>query len=234
MAEFSWLEDDLFIDTRFPLELSTGATVSHEFLTLITRVDSGFETRNPRWDTPLRMYQLRTARSLEDLETLRNFYVVMRGRQRSFRFKDFQEYTSSVWDGVTTDANGAPAPAAITPLDQNLGTGDGLETIFQLRKAYTVAGNTIYRDITKPVAGTVRVSVNGSELLNSGSPSDFHVDHSTGLVYLNTAPTTGHAVTAGYEFDVPVRFDTDVLAAEFVSTIELEVPNVKLIEVRAS
>jgi uncharacterized protein (TIGR02217 family) len=225
MADFAWLEDDLFIDTLFPLDLSVGATVSMEFQTMITRVDNGFETRNPRWNTPLRSYTIRSARSLQDLETLRQFYIIMRGRQRSFRFKDFSEYTSSGWG--TSELT----PNAITPLDQNIGTGDGTTVDFQIRKQYTVGANTINRDITKPVDDTVRISIAGSELV-LGSPSDFVVDYTTGIVTLAVAPTNGQAVTAGYEFDVPVRFDTDILAAEFVSTFELEVPQIVLREVR--
>ena len=225
MADFGWGVDDLFIDTLFPLGLSTGATISHEFQTLITRVDNGFETRNPRWNTSLRSYTLRTARSLQDLETMRAFFVVMRGRQRSFRFKDFSEYTSSAWG--TSDI----APAAISPLDQNIGTGDGVTVAFQIRKQYTVAGNTISRNITKPIDDTVRISIAGSELV-AGSPTDFVVDYSTGIVTLAVAPTLGQAVTAGFEFDVPTRFDTDILAAQFVSTFELEVPQIVLREVR--
>ena len=227
MADFAFAEDDLYIDTRFPLSLSTGATISHEFQTLITRVDNGFETRNPRWNTSLRSYTLRTARSLQDLETMRAFFVVMRGRQRSFRFKDFSEYTSSSWG--TSDVT----PNAITPLDQNIGTGDGVTAAFQIRKQYTVAGNTINRNITKPISGTVRISVAGSELV-AGEPTDFVVDYTTGIVTLASVPTNGQAVTAGFEFDVPVRFDTDILAAQFVSTFELEVPQIVLREVRSA
>ncbi len=226
MADFNWLEDDLFIDTLFPLGLSTGATVSLEFVTLITRVDSGFETRNPRWNTALRSYTLRTARSLQDLEILRQFYVVMRGRQRSFRFKDFQEFSSANW------GESASTPDAITPTDQNIGTGDGTDTTFQLRKQYTVLSNTINRNITLPVSGTVVIAVGGSSIGEGGSPGDFEVNLLTGVVTIQTAPGDGVAVTAGFEFDVPVRFDTDILAAQFVSTFELEVPQVVLREVR--
>ena len=228
MADFNWLDDDLFIDTLFPLALSTGATVSHEFLTLITRIDSGFETRNPRWNTSLRSYTLRTARNLQDLETLRNFFIVMRGRQRSFRFKDFQDFASSSWgaDAIT--------PNAITALDQNIGTGDGTDTTFQLRKQSTVSGNTINRPITLPIAGTVLIAVGGSIIGEGGSPADYELNLTTGVVTIQTPPGVGVAVTAGFEFDVPVRFDTDILAAEFVSTFELEVPGIVLREVRSA
>ncbi len=222
MADFNWLDDDLFVDTLFPLGLSTGATVSQEFQTLITRVDNAFETRNPRWNTALRTYTLRTARSLQDLETLRNFFVVMRGRQRSFRFKDFQEFSSSLW------GSDASTPDAITNLDQNIGTGDGSDVTFQLRKQSTVSGNTINRNILLPVSGTIVVAVDGVS-------ATFTVNLTTGIVTITSGtPSVGEAVTAGFEFDVPVRFDTDILAAEFVSTFELEVPQVVLREVRSA
>ncbi len=229
MADFDWLVDDLFVDTLFPLGLSTGATVSQEFQTLITRVDNAFETRNPRWNTALRTYTLRTARNLQDLETLRDFFVVMRGRQRSFRFKDFQDFSSSLWgaDAITPDT--------ITALDQNIGTGDGSDVTFQLRKQSTVSGNTINRPITLPVSDTIQVAVGGVALSNAGSPSEFSVNLTTGIVtLLVAAPGNGVAITAGFEFNVPVRFDTDILAAEFVSTFELEVPQVVLREIRSA
>ena len=229
MADFDWLADDLFIDTLFPLGLSIGATVSQEFQTLITRVDNAFETRNPRWNTALRSYTLRTARNLQDLETLRHFFVVMRGQQRSFRFRDFQEFSSSSWG---TDAT---SPNAITATDQNIGTGDGVTTTFQLRTQSTVAGNTINRPIKLPASGTVRVAVGGAELSNAGSPTEFTVNLTTGIVTILTDPPgVGVAVAAGFEFDVPVRFDTDILAAQFVSTFELEVPQVVLRELRSA
>ena len=213
----------MFVDTRFPLDLSTGATASLEFQTMITRVDNGFETRNPRWNTPLRSYTLRTARSLQDLATLRQFYTVMRGRQRSFRFVDFSEYTSSEWNSVDL------TPDATTFSDQVIGTGDGVTVAFQLSKTYTIAGNDIVRDITKPVTGSVKVGVNGVELF---SPAGFTVDTATGIVTLASPAGSSQAVTAGFDFDVQVRFDTDVLAAQFVSTFELEVPSVVIRETR--
>ena len=48
------------------------------------------------------------------------------------------------------------------------------------------------------------------------------------------SPALGVAVAVGFEFDVPVRFDTDILAAQFVSTFELEVPQVVLRELRSA
>ena len=62
--------------------------------------------------------------------------------------------------------------------------------------------------------------------------ADFSVDTATGVVTLDEPPPVGAAVTAGYLFDVPVRFDTDRLDVELTSFDAAEVPNIPLIEVR--
>ena len=67
------------------------------------------------------------------------------------------------------------------------------------------------RTITKPVAGTVKVYLDGIE-----QASGWSVDTTTGLVTFGTAPASGVEVTADFDFDVPVRFDTD----HMVVTIE--------------
>ena len=110
---------------------------------------------------------------------------------------------------------------------QLIGTGDDATTQFQLVKRYPSGSVSEVRTIAKPVAGTVRVYLDGVEQLSGWS-----VDVTTGVVTFPTPPVTGIDITADFEFDVPVRFDTDILAAEFVSTFELEVPQIVLREVR--
>ena len=85
--------------------------------------------------------------------------------------------------------------------DQTLGTGDGTTTVFPLGKAY----GDLVRPITKAVAGSVRVAVAGIELDGAA----FSVEATTGRVILAVAPAAGVTVTAGFEFDTPVRFDAD-------------------------
>ena len=91
-------------------------------------------------------------------------------------------------------------------VDQQIGTGTGSQQTFQLAKRYTSGAQTWVRTITKPVAGTIRVALGMVEQM-----SGWTVDTTTGVVTFTTAPAGGVAVRAGFEFDVPVRFDSDTL-----------------------
>ena len=72
-----------------------------------------------------------------------------------------------------------------------------------------------------------RIAIDGSE-----QASGWSVDTATGLVTFNTAPASGVSITAGFEFDVPVRFDTDTLDV----TLDLErlgsITSIPLLEIR--
>ncbi|HVG47418.1 MAG TPA: DUF2460 domain-containing protein, partial [Rubellimicrobium sp.] len=106
-------------------------------------------------------------------------------------------------------------------------TGDGASRAFQLRKGYGSGGVTHWRTITRPVAGTVAVAVNGALC------QDWTLDASTGLVTFATAPAANAIVTAGFEFDVPVRSDTDSIRVQASTFQAGEVPSVPVVEVRA-
>ena len=110
-----------------------------------------------------------------------------RGRLHGFRFRDFADFKS------------CPPSGVVSPGDQPLGVGDGAATVFALTKTYA----DLARPIAKPVAGTVRVSVDGVET------AAFVVDPATGAVTFDAPPGMGAVLTAGFEFDTPVRFDTD-------------------------
>ena len=113
------------------------------------------------------------------------------------------------------------------PTDQIIGTGDGATTAFQLVKRYTSGAQSWTRSIAKPVAGTVTIALNGTP-----QPSGWSVGATTGLVTFSAAPGAGIAITAGFVFDVPVRFDTDVLDV----TLDLErlgsITTIPLVELR--
>ena len=106
----------------------------------------------------------------------------------------------------------APEETDYKAAGQLLGTGDDVLTQFQLVKHYPSGSVIEVRTITKPVAGTVKVYLGGIEQLSGWS-----VDTTTGLVTFGTAPTLGVEVTAYFEFDVPVRFDTDHMAVTIES-----------------
>ena len=108
-----------------------------------------------------------------------------------------------------------------------IGTGDGTVTQFQLVKRYSSGAQSWTRAITKPVAGTVTIALNGAT-----QASGWSVSTATGLVTFTTAPAAGVAITAGFEFDVPVRFDTDALDI----TLDFErlgsITSIPLVEIR--
>jgi uncharacterized protein (TIGR02217 family) len=105
-----------------------------------------------------------------------------------------------------------------------IGTGDGAIRTFALSKTYGVGPAPYRRAIAKPVAGTVLVAVGGASVAAS-------VDVVSGLVELDAAPAPGLPVTAGFEFDVPVRFDTDELAIDLTAFEAGRIPTIPLIEI---
>jgi uncharacterized protein (TIGR02217 family) len=206
-----------FHDIRFPTSLSFGALGGPERRTEIVTLANGFEERNTPWSQSRRRYDAGLGlRSLDDLHECLAFFEARMGQLHAFRWKDWADFQSS-------KPSATPAPT-----DQRLGTGDGTIRTFQLRKGYSSGGVTTWRTITKPVPGTVRIAVAGQ-----ARTQGWTLDAATGLVTFATAPADGASVTAGFEFDVPVRFDTDAIRVQ-VSTFQAgEVPSVPVIEVRA-
>lgn len=181
-----------FHEVSLPLPFALGASGGPERRVDIVTLGSGREARNTPWAHGRRRYDIGGAvRTLDELHELIAFFEARRGRLHGFRFRDPFDFKSC-----------APS-AAIAPTDQVIGEGDGAKTQFSLAKAYGEYG----RPISKPVAGAVRVAVDGAEL----SMDDFAVDPTTGIVTLDAAPPEGAAVTAGFSFDTPVRFDIDRL-----------------------
>ncbi|MFY8139960.1 MAG: phage distal tail protein, Rcc01695 family [Caulobacter sp.] len=177
-----------FHEVRLPARLAFGSTGGIERRTEVVTLASGFERRATPWAHGRRRYLIGAGvRSLDDVAVLVAFFEARRGRLHGFRFRDF------------TDCRSCAPSAAISPLDQTLGAGDGDRLIFPLIKRY----GDVERPIRKPVADTVRVAVDGVET------AAFTVDPATGDVALAEAPPEGAVVTAGFAFDTPVRFDTD-------------------------
>ena len=205
-----------FHEVRFPDNISRGARGGPERRTQIVELASGDEERNASWANSRRRYDVAYGiRRADDLAAIVAFFEARNGRLHGFRFKDWGDHKSCL-------PSGTPAPT-----DQIIGTGDVATTAFQLVKHYDSGSQTWARTITKPVAATVRVALDGAEQLGGWS-----VDTTTGLVTFDIAPAAGVAITAGFEFDVPVRFDTDVLDV----TLDLErlgsITSIPLLELR--
>ncbi|SDE19141.1 DUF2460 domain-containing protein [Limimaricola pyoseonensis] len=207
-----------FHEIRFPAALSFGASGGPERRTEIVTLSSGHEERNTPWAHSRRRYDAGLGlRSLDDVAELLAFFEARRGPLHGFRWKDWLDYRS-----------GLPSHP-VTPLDQPIGTGDDAATSFQLVKRYGEGATAYLRPIQKPVAGSVRVAVGGDEIVEG---EGFTLDAATGLVTLDLAPPVGVGVTAGFEFDVPARFDTESVVAAAAGFETGSVPEIPVVEIR--
>jgi uncharacterized protein (TIGR02217 family) len=207
-----------FHDVRFPPDISRGATGGPERRTEIVTLGSGFEERNQRWADSRRRYDAGYGiRGVDDLYAVIAFFEERRGRLHAFRWKDWADYKS------------CPPLQSPAASDQEIGTGDGATADFQLRKTYGSAFAPWTREIKKPIAGTVLVAVNGADQVEG---IDFTVDYATGVVTFGSSPQSSAPVTAGFEFDVPARFDTDRLAVSLEHFSHGDIPNIPIVEVR--
>ena len=208
-----------FHDVRFPPSLSFGAQGGPERRVEIVTLANGFEERNAPWAHARRRYDAGLGlRSLDDLADLLAFFEARGGQLHGFRWKDWSDHRS------------CKPSATPGPLDQFLAMGDEATVDFALRKAYASGPATYLRPIAKPVLGTVRVAVGG---VPAREGIDWTVDATTGIVAFALPPDLGAEVTAGFEFDVPVRFDTDSVRVQVSSFRAGEVPSVPVVEVRA-
>ncbi len=208
-----------FHDILFPLDISLKSAGGPERRTEIVSFGSGREARNARWADSRRRYDAGYGvKTLSALQSVVAFFEERRGRLHGFRWRDRLDHASS-----------APG-AAPSPLDQGIGTGDGATASFQLLKNYGAGFAPYARAIAKPVAGSVRVAVGGSEIVGSA----FACDATTGIVTFagGHIPAPGAAITAGFTFDVPVRFDTDYLEVDLSAFAAGAIPKIPLVEIR--
>lgn len=209
-----------FHEIRFPTHISRGATGGPERRTDVVVMGSGFEERNARWAHARRSYNAGYGvRSLDDLHSVIAFFEERRGRLYGFRWKDHADWKS------------CPPEQVIAAGDQMLGSGDGARATFALTKRYGTLHAPYDRPITKPVSGSVLVAVGGTPKVGG---VDFDLDASTGLIAFRPAhiPPSGVAVTAGFEFDVPVRFDTDRLEVNIAGFRHGAIPAIPVVEIR--
>jgi uncharacterized protein (TIGR02217 family) len=206
-------ENDMpgFHDELFPLAIGLRANGGPHFSTIVTESASGHEHRNIQWAQARRHYDAAPGvRSEADVAKLLRFFEARQGRAFAFRYRDPLDDSSAIF---------AELPTA---QDQLLGIGDGLRVQFPLLKHY----GTATRRITRPDASTVQVAIDGVTKLTGWTLSEF------GIVIFAVPPATDTNVTAGYRFDVPVRFEDDNLDISLASYQAGELRNVPLVEVR--
>ncbi|MEM7722876.1 MAG: DUF2460 domain-containing protein [Pseudomonadota bacterium] len=207
-----------FHEVRFPANLSFGSTGGPERRTDVVTLTNGFEERNTPWAQSRHRYDAGVGmRSLDDIATLIAFFEARRGQLYGFRWKDWSDFKS---------CKPSETPAFV---DQPIGVGDGETREFALSKTYR-SGEFVYvRELKKPVLGSVSVGISGDEQVLG---QHFELDAEAGTITFDAAPDAGEAITAGFEFDVPVRFDTDAITTSVASFQAGEVPSVPVVEIR--
>ena len=205
-----------FHDVSFPLSLAFGASGGPSRRTDITKLASGNEHRNTAHAHSRRRYNAGAGvKSLDDLHVLIEFFEARLGQLHSFRFRDPMDYKSC-------------KPSAIpSGTDQIIGAGDGIELVYQLIKSYSDSAGHYDRPITKPISSSLVLAANGAVI----DPSEYGLNGLTGLVTFQAPPAAGVVITAGYEFDVPVRFDAGQLDLAIEAFGAGEIADIPLIEV---
>lgn len=165
-----------------------------EFSTLVRAATSGQETRvslwaGPKWHFKLTYDLLRYASTFQELQSLAGFFLARGGQYDSFLFQDPDDHQ------VTSQA---------------IGQGDGVTTEFQLLREFGGFAEAVR---APNLSATINIYVDG--VLQSGSSYSVAGWGNTapGMVTFNSAPASGKAVTADFQFYFPVRFNTDI--AEF-------------------
>jgi uncharacterized protein (TIGR02217 family) len=196
-----------FVEVQFPSDISYGSSGGPEYATDIVASVGGYEQRNINWEQARARYNVaHGVKTKAQLDALIAFFRARKGRAHGFRFKDWTDFQAT---------------------NETLGTGNGTQTQFQLVKRYASGSVMDVRTIAKPVAGTVQVYRN-AVLQTSG----VSVDTATGVVTFTTAPAAGQVITASFQFDVPVRFDTDKLSASLDAYGIHSWQDITLVEVR--
>ncbi len=209
-----------FHEIRFPLDIALGSTGGPERKTEIVALASGHEERNTPWADSRRRYNAGYGvKSLDDLHRVIAFFEGRRGRLHGFRWRDPADWKSC-------PPLGQPAAA-----DQTLGNGDGTTASFELVKIYDGSLNPYRRRIVKPVEGSVLVA-RGGRAARPGQ--DFTLDANRGLITFapSAIPAAGEVITAGFAFDVPVRFDSDRLEVNLAAFHAGDIPEIPIIEIR--
>jgi len=178
-----------FTEVCFPTDIAYGSSGGPEYSTDIVITHGGYEQRNINWAQARAKYNVAHGiKTQAQLDILIAFFRARKGRASGFRFKDWSDYKAT---------------------GQTIGTGNGANKVFQLIKTYESGSVYETRIINKPVSGSVSVYKNS--VLQSESA--YSLDTSNGVITFIAAPANNVVITADFEFDVPVRFDTDRLSA---------------------
>jgi len=203
-----------FHDVQFPPSIAEGAEGGPEYSTSVIATSGGYEQRVANWSIGRGRWNAGTGlKDDADVAELIAFFRARQGRLHGFRFKDWSDYTLP---------------------RQAIGLTDGVDATWQIFKAYVSGPATATRPITRPVPGTVQCWVNNAPIPLGVGAGEFQVNLATGVITLGAtlAATTGQAIEAACEFDVPARFDTDALPLRLTAFHIGEWPDVPVVELR--
>ncbi len=209
-----------FHEIRFPTDVSFGSEGGPERRTEIVTLGSGHEERNTRWADSRRRYNAGYGvKSLADLHEVIEFFEERRGKLYGFRWKDHADYKSC-----------SPSQS-VSDTDQVIGGGDDVTDTFQLIKTYGGGYAPYVRSIKKTVSGTVQVAVDG---VSQQVGTAYTIDNNSGTISFQPGhiPANSGVITAGYEFDVPVRLDTDQLSIDLTKFNAGAIPSIPIVEIR--
>lgn len=187
-----------FLEERLPVDIRMGASYSDGYNVQIVETAGGAEYRKlvhafPRRRWTINYTLLRDDIAARVLALYHRAYQMLAG----FRVYDVDDHNSS-----------ASGRGAITNLDQTLTRLSA--GVYQLRKEYGSGATPLgigrpARIIYKPVAGSLVVAKNGVAVV-----SGVTLNTTNGQVTISPAPLVGDTITAGFEFDIPARFNSPI------------------------
>ena len=194
-----------FLEMRFPELISFNSSSIVQFDTSVVVTKNGLEQRNINWNyAKMRFNIVNGIKTKSELDDILRFFRNVKGRAFGFRFKDWSDYNAK---------------------KQIIGYGDGIKKEFQLIKSYIVNNNFYTRKINKPVFSTVKIYLDNVESDN------FSIDFTSGLLSFDYSIPMNVKVEADFEFDVPVRFDSDVIEVSMETVNTGFVKDISLIEI---
>jgi uncharacterized protein (TIGR02217 family) len=198
-----------FLETQFDPAITNGAVGGPMFKTSVVNVNSGNETRNVEWQYPLHQYNVANGlKTQAQVDLTKALFMNTKGKAYGFRFKDWADYTVS------------PSSSTLVQI--------GTSHVYQLVKVYTVGSSSLLRNILKPVSGSLIIYKNSIDVTSNTT-----IDLTTGLVtWTSSFPTGGDVLTWSGQFDVPVRFDTDVLQQTIDSFNNFSWAQIMMVEIR--
>ena len=209
-----------FHEVRFPDKIAYGASGGPTRKVEIASLASGHEERNSPWGSSRHKYNVSTGvKTYDDLHAVKAFFEARLGQLYGFRFKDFADFKS------------CPPLTGASNIDQVIGTSNGTTASFQLVKKYVSGAYSYTRLIQKPVSGTVLVAVNGTAKTEG---VHYNVNYTLGIVTFiaGNIPAAAQQITAGFEFDVPVRFDQENLDINLSNFKMGQVDAITVIEIK--